>query len=125
MEVPLAFGTTARPHARVKLKAVAELLGVGRQTVSDWFTSNTGDGKGSKPDARVKLKAVAELLGVSRQSVTACPEGCGKFPHPLVVTANFVSLPPIGTTLHHTFQHGCMMARSVAKHITGQVSQFR
>ena len=51
-----------KPDARVKLKAVSEVLGVAHQTVSSWFSSNSIDGKGTKPDARVKLKAVAEYI---------------------------------------------------------------
>jgi predicted XRE-type DNA-binding protein len=47
-------------------KAVAELLGVGRQTVSDWFTTNADAGKGSKPDARVKLNTKAKEVVAER-----------------------------------------------------------
>jgi DNA-binding transcriptional regulator YdaS (Cro superfamily) len=53
-------------------KAVAELLGVARETVRDWFDITNGvSAKANTPDARVKLKAVSELLGVSQPTVAA------------------------------------------------------
>jgi len=85
-------------------KRVAEVLGVGRQTVSDWFadTSNAGTGNtGSpssapKPDARVKLnpaakeeaakrvaegetqKQVAADFGVSQQTISNAVKNADK-----------------------------------------------
>lgn len=71
-------------------KALARMFGVGRQTVSDWFTSNAGSGNASKPvpDARVSVPRerraevrerveagesqaqIAADLGVSQQRVS-------------------------------------------------------
>lgn len=50
-------------------KAVGALLGVARQTVQGWFTTNAEPGKGSKkpvPDARVKLNTPAKKEVVAR-----------------------------------------------------------
>ena len=51
-------------------EAVGTLLGVARETVRDWFTTNGGDANGSKapaPDARVKLNTPAKEAVVARR----------------------------------------------------------
>lgn len=47
-------------------KRLAELLGIGQQTVSDWFSNNTESGISSKPDARVKLSEDAKRVVAER-----------------------------------------------------------
>jgi hypothetical protein len=43
---------------------IAARLGVGQQTVSDWFGTNTGPGNTSVPDARVKIPPKERPLSV-------------------------------------------------------------
>ena len=46
---------------------MAELLGVARETVRDWFAStNGGTAKATSPDARVKLNTRAKEVVVER-----------------------------------------------------------
>ena len=61
-------------HLKWTQSAVARVLGVAQQTISDWFTSNTGSGNTCKlpaveptvkPDARVKLPTISTWGPVS------------------------------------------------------------
>ncbi len=51
----VAFRLRDEDPKRWTQKRVADVLGVGQQTVSDWFISTTGSGNPNKPDARISL----------------------------------------------------------------------